>query len=164
MWISCFPVLFAERLSFPLWIVLALVSKIVWVSDSHSVVSDSIAQSGPMDYSQPAPLSMKFSGRILEWVAISFCRESFWPRDPTQVSCIAGRFFTTWATREVHVIWYSLQFKGRKQTKTQNKTSLHSKTITQTIKIVQSMTWQLVKSIMVLTDQDRDMRSNYKYT
>ena len=33
--------------------------------------------------------------RILEWVAISFSRVSSWPRDPTQVSCIAGRFFAT---------------------------------------------------------------------
>ena len=32
--------------------------------------------------------------RILEWVAISFYRESFPPRDQTWVSCIAGRFFT----------------------------------------------------------------------
>ena len=31
---------------------------------------------------------------ILEWVAISFSRGSSW------VSCIAGRFLTTWATRE----------------------------------------------------------------
>ena len=38
--------------------------------------------------------------RVLEWVAISFCRGSSWPRDLTQVSCIAGRFFTIWATRE----------------------------------------------------------------
>ena len=30
--------------------------------------------------------------RVLEWVAISFSRGSFWPRDQTQVpSCIAGR-------------------------------------------------------------------------
>ena len=35
-----------------------------------------------------------------EWVAIPFCRESSWPRPWTQVSCIAGRFFTIWATRE----------------------------------------------------------------
>ena len=28
--------------------------------------------------------------RILEWVAISFSRESSRPRDQTQVSCIAG--------------------------------------------------------------------------
>ena len=39
--------------------------------------------------------------RILEWVAISFSRESSQPRNQTQVSCIAGRFFTNWATREV---------------------------------------------------------------
>ena len=31
--------------------------------------------------------------RILEWVAMSFSRESSWPRDQTQVSCVAGRFF-----------------------------------------------------------------------
>ena len=28
--------------------------------------------------------------RILEWVAISFSRGSSWPRDWTQVSCLAG--------------------------------------------------------------------------
>ena len=33
--------------------------------------------------------------RILEWIAISFSRESSWPRDPTHVSCLAGGFFTT---------------------------------------------------------------------
>ena len=38
--------------------------------------------------------------RILEWVAISFSRGSSQPRDQTWVSCIAGRFFTVWATRE----------------------------------------------------------------
>ena len=38
--------------------------------------------------------------RILEWVAIPFSRGSSWPRDWTWVSCIAGRFFTIWATRE----------------------------------------------------------------
>ena len=31
---------------------------------------------------------------ILEWVAIPFSRGSSQPRDQTQVSCIAGRFFT----------------------------------------------------------------------
>ena len=30
--------------------------------------------------------------RILEWVAIPFCRGSSWLRDSTPVSCIAGRF------------------------------------------------------------------------
>src|SRR5574337_612499 len=32
--------------------------------------------------------------RILEWVAIPFSRGSSQPRDQTQVSCIAGSFFT----------------------------------------------------------------------
>ena len=32
--------------------------------------------------------------RILEWVIFPFSRESSQPRDQTQVSCIAGRFFT----------------------------------------------------------------------
>ena len=33
--------------------------------------------------------------RILEWVAISFSKASFQPRDWTHNSCLAGRFFTT---------------------------------------------------------------------
>ena len=38
--------------------------------------------------------------RILEWTAIPFSRGSSQPRDWIWVSCIAGRFFTIWATRE----------------------------------------------------------------
>ena len=41
-----------------------------------------------------------FQARLLEWAAISFSRESSQPRDRTQVSCIADRYFTVWATRE----------------------------------------------------------------
>ena len=37
---------------------------------------------------------------ILEWAAIPFSRGSSWPRNWTCISCIAGRFFTIWATRE----------------------------------------------------------------
>ena len=43
-----------------------------------------------------------FQARILEWVAIPFSRVSSWPRDWTQVSWIAYRFFIIWATREAH--------------------------------------------------------------
>ena len=38
--------------------------------------------------------------RVLEWVAISFSRVSSQPRDQTRVSCIVGRCFNLWATRE----------------------------------------------------------------
>ena len=37
---------------------------------------------------------------MLEWVAIPFSRASSRPRDWTRVSCVAGRFFTFWATSE----------------------------------------------------------------
>ena len=40
--------------------------------------------------------------KILEGVAISFSGGSSWSRDRTRVSCIAGRFFTNWATGEAH--------------------------------------------------------------
>ena len=47
--------------------------------------------------------------RTLEWLAISFSRDSSWPRNWTLVSCIAGRFFTIWATRKA---LYPLNLKG----------------------------------------------------
>ena len=36
--------------------------------------------------------------RVLEWVAVPFSRGASQPRDGMQVSHIAGRFFTNWAT------------------------------------------------------------------
>ena len=41
-----------------------------------------------------------FQARVLEWIATFFSRGSSQPRNWTQVSLIAGRSFTTWATRE----------------------------------------------------------------
>ena len=43
--------------------------------------------------------------RILKWVAFPFSRGSSQPRDGTQVSRIAGGFFTSWATREAPQYW-----------------------------------------------------------
>ena len=43
--------------------------------------------------------------RILEWVAIPFSRGSSQPRNQTGVSCIAGGFFTSWATKEAQEYW-----------------------------------------------------------
>ena len=48
-------------------------------------------------------LSHRGSPRILEWVAYPFSRQSSQLRNPTGVSCIAGGFFTNWATRETQV-------------------------------------------------------------
>jgi len=41
--------------------------------------------------------------RILKWVAFPFSRGSSQPRDRTHVSHNAGRFFTSWATREARL-------------------------------------------------------------
>ena len=55
----------------------------------------------PMDYSLPvSSVHGSLQARILEWEAIPFSTGSSPPRDWTQVSHIAGRWFNLWATRE----------------------------------------------------------------
>ena len=64
-------------------------------SVSCSVVSD------PMDCSLPgSSVHGILQARILEVVASPFSRGFSQPRDRTWVSCIAGRFFTSWVTRK----------------------------------------------------------------
>ena len=63
-------------------------------SVSCSVMSD------PLDDSPPGSSVHGLLHGILKWVAISFSKESSRPRDWTQVSFIAGRFFNVWATNE----------------------------------------------------------------
>ena len=57
-------------------------------SESRSVMS---SLCDPMDYTVDGILQ----ARILEWVAFPFSRGSSQPRDRTNVSLIAGRFFTS---------------------------------------------------------------------
>ena len=57
-----------------------------------------------MDCSPPgSSVRGMLQARILEWVAITYSRGSSQPRDPTQVSFTAGRFFIIQATK-VHCI------------------------------------------------------------
>ena len=77
-----------------------------------SVQFSSVSQScltlcDPMECSPPDSSSVHgiLQARILEWVVILFSRRSSWPRDWIQVSRIAGRFFTVWATREAQIVW-----------------------------------------------------------
>ena len=58
----------------------------------------------PMDYI----VHGIFQARILEWVVFSLLRGSSQPRDLTQVSHIAGRFFYSWGTREAKEYWSGL--------------------------------------------------------
>ena len=54
-----------------------------------------------MDYTVHAILQ----ARILEWVDFPSSNGSSQPRDQTQVSRIAGGFFTSWAIREAREYW-----------------------------------------------------------
>ena len=69
-----------------------------WKSLSHVWLYD------PMAYTVHGILQV----RILEWVALPFSRGSSQPRDRTQVSHVAGRFFTSWAPRDSVLFAYSM--------------------------------------------------------
>ena len=69
-----------------------------WGWLSCKIMSDSL---WPLDCNPPgSSVHGILQAKILEWVAIFLFRGSFWPRDWTQFSCIAGRFLIDWATRE----------------------------------------------------------------
>ena len=60
------------------------------------VAQSCLALCNPMDYRPPGSSVHDgiFQARIVEWVAVSFSRGSSQHRDPTRVSCTAGRFVT----------------------------------------------------------------------
>ena len=65
----------------------------------------------PKDCSLPGfSVHRILQARVLEWVAISFSRGSSWCRNQTQVSHIACRCFTLWATRVKSIFNYSILF------------------------------------------------------
>ena len=76
-----------------------------WLFASESEVTQSCPTLwDPMDSSLPGfSIHGIFQAKILEWVAIYFCRRSSWPRDQTRVSCFAGRLFTILAIREAPI-------------------------------------------------------------
>ena len=88
--------------------------------ESHSIVSDSLR---PHGYTVCRILQT----RILEWVVVPFSKGSSQPREQTQVSCMIGGFFTSWATREaldfiicvyiknyssLELFWYNVWARG----------------------------------------------------
>ena len=73
---------------------------------SCSVMSNSVT---PWTVTHQAPLSMGFSRQEFWSGCHALLQGIFQPRDRTQVSCIAGRFFTIWATREdLKYVYYNL--------------------------------------------------------
>ena len=93
----------------PLYVIIILLYhptsslSIHWLMDTVFFHVLAIVNSAPdrMDCSPPgSSVHEILQARIPEWVAIPYSRGSSQPRDWTQVSLVAGRFFTIWATRE----------------------------------------------------------------
>ena len=55
------------------------------------------------------PSEPQGSPRILEWLAYPFSRGPSQPTNWTRVSCVASRFFTSWATRETQKYLESME-------------------------------------------------------
>ena len=75
-------------------------------SSEVKVTQSCLTLCNPMDCSPPgSSLHGILQARVLEWIAISFSRESSQPRDRTQVSRIPGRRFNLWATSKKATLW-----------------------------------------------------------
>ena len=81
-----------------------------WVAQSFLILWDRMDCS-PRGSSVPGILQ----ARMLEWVVIFSSRGSSQLRDRTQVSRIAGGFFTCWATRGAHITIMWGNSSGRSQ-------------------------------------------------
>ena len=73
-----------------------------WVTVCVKVAQSYLTLCDPMDYTVHGTVQ----ARILDWVAFPFSRGSSQLGDWTQVSCIAGGFFASWATREAQTEYY----------------------------------------------------------
>ena len=87
---------FNRRILESSWIYICMMDK-----DKVKVAQSSPALCNPIDYTVHGILQ----ARILEWVAFPFSKGSSQPRDRTQVSRLAGGFFTSWAKREAREYW-----------------------------------------------------------
>ena len=133
-----------------LWpVVTVTVTSASWIYTAIEQVK--VAQScltlcDPMDYTVHGILQ----ARIREWVAFPFSRGSSQPRDWTQASRVAGRFFTSWATREVHIfsrfwlwvlgllLWHSCSHRPGRAAELFHKTPLHKKYLPHFLLVIQS--------------------------
>ena len=84
-----------------------LAAVLCWVTLSCPTLCD------PMDGSPPgSPDHVILQARILEWVAMPSTRGSSQPRDQTQVSLIAGRFFAMRAIKTTIKLFHSHALKS----------------------------------------------------
>ena len=95
-----------EKEAEPVWLYLRL-PKTLWPAGGLKV-KVKVAQSCPT-LCDPVYYTIYgiLQARTLEWVAFPLSRGSSRLRDWTQVSCIAGGFFTSWASREAQAMYPS---------------------------------------------------------
>ena len=91
--------LHCTRMCVCLWISRVLIIK-QYRNVSHSVVSNSLR---PHELPTRLLCPWNSPGKNTEWAAIPFSGASPWPKDWTQISWIAGTFFTILGTREAHL-------------------------------------------------------------
>ena len=89
------------------------------------------------------PLSNQGSPRILEWVASPFRRGSSRPWNQSRVSCIAGGFFTSWATREALNIQFGENMQILRNLKTVYIETFKSSTV---YKVCENLNHQIIIS------------------
>ena len=106
---SCFIIASSFR-----WLSLNSICHVISSKNILMCVHAQLLQSGPtlcnlIDCSPPGSFVHGIlQARILEWVAMPSSRGYSQPRDWTLVSqgsCIAGRSFTIWTTREAPILW-----------------------------------------------------------
>ena len=103
---TCLVLLIASPVQLVLLIAIYSACLCVWMNakllQSYPTLYDST------DYSSPGSSAHGIlQARILGWAAMPSSRGSFWPRDQTQVSCIASRFLPTEPPQnEYHNIFY----------------------------------------------------------
>ena len=97
--------------------------------------------------------------RVLEWVAYPFSTETFWPRNRTGVSCIAGGLFTSWAVQEAHG---EINQSKRERAQIRNiRTGKEVKTVTATeIKMIQRRYYNQFNDSKIEKDEMDKARSN----
>ena len=108
-------------------LLLGLLIFMSWGYLKVKVTQSCLTLCNPMDCSLPGfSVHGILQARTLEWVAISFSRGSSQPRYRTQVSCIAGGFFTIWATRSPKMLeWEAYPF-SRGSSGPRNRTGVSS--------------------------------------
>ena len=116
MWISSYPHIHTENLALRKQEFTSLCARLYYRPLHQKVTQSCLTLCDPMECSLPgSSIHGILQARVLEWVAISFSRGSSRPRDQTRVSCIAGRCFTIWATRETPITYLENPKKSTKK-------------------------------------------------